>query len=159
MSTRSGSATPQRKGTISGGSGVKARTVSMGAGAADPLKLISSLHIARMRSTSPGVASRAGSVEKDALAVSGGGEMSTGSEHGDESGNGVGAASETDDAGVKVKVEESDDAYGAAGKEFCHARRGSAMDPTSLAPSRNPVPHILIQGIVSPEEVEKLFKM
>lgn len=173
VSTRSGSAAPQRKGTsssaVSAGTSAAARTVSKGPGAADPLKLISSLHtgIARMRSKSPTLmstgmsTSRAGSVEQDVLVVSEGSSIDAGHGHGDENVNGVGggAASGVGVDGTTKALVEGEDAYGAAGKEFFHARRGSAQDPLSLAPSRNPIPHILIQGIVTPAEAEKLFEM
>ncbi len=160
VSTRSGSAAPQRKGTT--GAELKARTVSKGPGAADPLKLISSLHtgIARLRSKSPSVSttSRAGSVEQDVSVVaevSAPASASSVGGGGEESG---GAGGEGDVGKVKVEA-EGEDAYGAAGKEFFNARRGSAVDPTSFTPSRNPIPHILIQGIIAPEEAEKLFAM
>ena len=65
---------------------------------------------------------------------------------------------------VTVKIEpgissEEDEGYGAVAPGFWEARRGSVPDPSRLAPSRHPVPHILMRGIVSPEEVEVLFNM
>ncbi|KAL5512083.1 hypothetical protein ACEPAG_7576 [Sanghuangporus baumii] len=52
----------------------------------------------------------------------------------------------------------SDGEYGAVAPGFFAPRRGSVPDPTRLAPARHPVPHILMRGIATPQEVESLFE-
>ncbi|KAI5117668.1 hypothetical protein M0805_009701 [Coniferiporia weirii] len=111
-------------------------------------------------------AGRGSGIEVDSPGGTGGAEgllspLSAGTSHTEkhvQSGNdGSGSDSEVR---VSVKREESSsegEGYGAAAPGFFEARRGSVPDPSRLAPARHPVPHILMRGIVSTQEVEILF--
>lgn len=69
-----------------------------------------------------------------------------------------GANDENGEAQAQVILED-ETAYGATAPGFFEARRGSVPDPGKLVPSRHPIPHILMRGIIAPKEVEELFKM
>ena len=116
---------------------------------AAPLKVIASFGLAASKSKSPksaGTASRGGSVDPPESTGSPG-VMSPGDMDGDEN--------DTQTAGQR----EEEDAYGAIAPEFFKARKGSIGDPRHLAPARHPIPHILMRGVVTPQEVEILFQM
>ena len=136
---------------------------------AAPLKLIADLSISaagsnRQESRSPKTAplsgiSSGGSVGVDQSGMSG--DTPSPRSTGTMTGNGAfrGPVSGDESRTENGRESTSDGEFGAIAPGYFVARRGSVPDPTRLAPARHPVPHILMRGIVTPAEVESLFKM
>ncbi|KAL5525464.1 hypothetical protein ACEPAG_6800 [Sanghuangporus baumii] len=175
--SREGSAPPQ--GSKAAGRGVRRRTPQPGRLAnlpetpAAPLKLIADLSISAAGSN------RQGSKSPKNAPLSGMSSGSRGSSVGVEQSNGptsdvssprsISTMTGKSRFGEKILADESpaghgqestsDGEYGAVAPGFFAPRRGSVPDPTRLAPARHPVPHILMRGIATPQEVESLFRI
>lgn len=175
------STTTERERKHGSGHSARARSEALPLTVAVPFGLFSHLagQATRARSSLSPSASRAGSIEKDAMVANGSGSTTKRSGSGNSDGsthllspgdaalailNNPGSKQSTvitegTEVTVQIKREEDEDDYGAAGRRFFEPRRGSLVDPNTLAPARHPVPHILMRGIVTPQEAEKLFTL